>query len=80
MASDGSFTLFYLSEGAVAAALTVGRSEDLDHARRLIAGGGIYLNDVALPESRTLGADDLLHGRYAMLRKGKRQRHLLVSG
>ena len=49
-------------------------------ARRLIAGGGIYLNDVALPESRTLGADDLLHGRYAMLRKGKRQRHLLVSG
>ena len=49
-------------------------------ARRLIAGGGIYLNDVALPESRTLGPDDLLHGRYAMLRKGKRQRHLLVSG
>jgi tyrosyl-tRNA synthetase len=49
-------------------------------ARRLIAGGGIYVNDVALPESRTLGADDLLHDRWVMLRKGKRQRHLLVRG
>jgi tyrosyl-tRNA synthetase len=48
-------------------------------ARRLIAGGGIYVNDVALAESRALGADDLLHGRYLMLRKGKRQRHLLVA-
>ena len=48
-------------------------------ARRLIAGGGIYVNDVALGEPRALGGDDLLHGRYLMLRKGKRQRHLLVS-
>jgi len=48
-------------------------------ARRLIAGGGIYVNDVALAESRALGADDLLHDRYVMLRKGKRQRHLLVA-
>jgi tyrosyl-tRNA synthetase len=49
-------------------------------ARRLIAGGGIYVNDVALADPRALGADDLLHGRYVMLRKGKRQRHLLVKG
>jgi hypothetical protein len=34
---------------------------------------------VALSESRALGSDDLLHGRYVMLRKGKRQRHLLVA-
>ena len=50
-------------------------------ARRLIAGGGIYVNDVALArEPARSTADDLLHGRYVMLRKGKRQRHLLVSG
>ena len=49
-------------------------------ARRLIAGGGIYVNDVAIGESRPLGASDVLHGRYVMLRKGKRSRHLLVSG
>lgn len=33
---QGSFTRWYLEQGAVRAALSVGRSEDLDHARRLI--------------------------------------------
>jgi len=36
---DGEFTVFYLRDGRVAAALTVGRSDDLEHARRLLAGG-----------------------------------------
>ena len=35
----GAFTAFYLDGGKVTAALTVGRSEDLDHARRLIRDG-----------------------------------------
>jgi tyrosyl-tRNA synthetase len=48
--------------------------------RRLIAGGGIYVNDEALAESRPLESSDVMHGRYVMLRKGKRQRHLLVTG
>jgi 3-phenylpropionate/trans-cinnamate dioxygenase ferredoxin reductase subunit len=48
---DGSFTLFYLHAGRVRAALTVGRSDDLDHARRLITDG----ND--LGEERTALAD-----------------------
>jgi 3-phenylpropionate/trans-cinnamate dioxygenase ferredoxin reductase subunit len=36
---DGDFTAFYVdpASGAVTAALTVGRSDDLDHARRFIA-------------------------------------------
>jgi 3-phenylpropionate/trans-cinnamate dioxygenase ferredoxin reductase subunit len=36
---DGEFTLFYLQDHRVLAALTVGRSADLDEARRLIAAG-----------------------------------------
>ncbi len=36
---DGAFTVFYLSDGRVAGALTVGRSDDLQHARRFIAEG-----------------------------------------
>jgi 3-phenylpropionate/trans-cinnamate dioxygenase ferredoxin reductase subunit len=36
---DGEFTYWYLKDGAVKAALTFGRSEDLDHARRLIVQG-----------------------------------------
>jgi 3-phenylpropionate/trans-cinnamate dioxygenase ferredoxin reductase subunit len=35
----GSFTIWYLKEGVLKAALTFGRSDDLDHARRLIAAG-----------------------------------------
>jgi 3-phenylpropionate/trans-cinnamate dioxygenase ferredoxin reductase component len=34
---DGEFSVWYLRDGRVAAALSVGRSEDLEHARRLIS-------------------------------------------
>src|SRR3984885_13769767 len=37
--ADGAFTTWYLHDGAVKAALTFGRSDDLDHARRLIVAG-----------------------------------------
>jgi 3-phenylpropionate/trans-cinnamate dioxygenase ferredoxin reductase subunit len=37
--AQGSFCNWYLKGGRVLAALSVGRSEDLDHARRLIADG-----------------------------------------
>jgi len=33
---DGEFTIFYVKDGCVAAALTVGRSDDLEHAGRLL--------------------------------------------
>jgi 3-phenylpropionate/trans-cinnamate dioxygenase ferredoxin reductase subunit len=36
---ERSFTTWYLQDGVVKAALTFGRSDDLDHARRLIVGG-----------------------------------------
>jgi 3-phenylpropionate/trans-cinnamate dioxygenase ferredoxin reductase subunit len=36
---DGAFTIFYLDGGRVAAAMTVGRSADLDLAGRLLASG-----------------------------------------
>jgi 3-phenylpropionate/trans-cinnamate dioxygenase ferredoxin reductase subunit len=36
----GAFSVFYLAEDRVAAALSVGRPEDLPHARRMIAAGG----------------------------------------
>ncbi|MGD0452744.1 MAG: FAD-dependent oxidoreductase [Solirubrobacteraceae bacterium] len=37
--ADGSFTNWYLKDGAVKAALTFGRADDLDAARRLIVDG-----------------------------------------
>ncbi len=36
---ESDFTAFYVDEGRVTAALTVGRSDDLEHARRLIRSG-----------------------------------------
>jgi 3-phenylpropionate/trans-cinnamate dioxygenase ferredoxin reductase component len=36
---EGAFTVFYLHEGHLAGALTAGRSDDLQAARRLIASG-----------------------------------------
>jgi 3-phenylpropionate/trans-cinnamate dioxygenase ferredoxin reductase subunit len=38
---DGSFTTWYLKDGVVKAALTFGRSDDLDPARRLIVDGPV---------------------------------------
>ena len=46
--------------------------------RRLIAQGGLYLNDVAVGDGRRLAEDDWYHGRFCMVRRGKKQRHLLV--
>ncbi len=34
---DGEFSIFYLDQARVVAALSVGRSDDLEHARRLIS-------------------------------------------
>jgi 3-phenylpropionate/trans-cinnamate dioxygenase ferredoxin reductase component len=51
--ADGSFTNWYLKDGAVKAALTFGRSDDLDAARRLIVRGG------ALTESARAALGDL---------------------
>jgi 3-phenylpropionate/trans-cinnamate dioxygenase ferredoxin reductase subunit len=36
---DGEFSLWYVANDRVAAALSVGRSDDLEHARRLITSG-----------------------------------------
>ena len=42
-------------------------------ARRAIAGGGAYLNNQKVTDERAVpGAEDLLHGRYLILRRGKR--------
>ena len=60
--------------------LTTGLEKSKGAARRSIDGGGIYVNDVAAGPGRALGPDDLLHGAYVMLRKGKKSRHLVVVG
>jgi 3-phenylpropionate/trans-cinnamate dioxygenase ferredoxin reductase subunit len=58
---DGKFTTWYLKDGRVLAALTFGRSDDLDHARRLIAERPV-LDQSARATLASLDADlDTLH-------------------
>jgi 3-phenylpropionate/trans-cinnamate dioxygenase ferredoxin reductase subunit len=49
---DGEFTAFYVDDGRVTAALTVGRSEDLEHARRFIREGA-QVDATALSDTDT---------------------------
>jgi 3-phenylpropionate/trans-cinnamate dioxygenase ferredoxin reductase subunit len=53
---DGEFSNWYLQDGAVKGALSVGRSDDLDAARRLIASGRA-LDDGELAQLADTGAD-----------------------
>jgi tyrosyl-tRNA synthetase len=49
-------------------------------ARRQIEGGGVYVNNRRQAADRSLGPDDALHGRFVILRRGKRQHVLRVDG
>jgi len=48
-------------------------------ARRAISQGGVYVNGERLTDDRPLTAEDLLHGAYALLRKGKRAYAMAVT-
>ncbi len=49
-------------------------------ARRTIAQGGAYVNNRRVDDAeRVLGPGDLLHDRYVVLRRGRRDYHLLVA-
>ncbi len=65
--------------GLIDALVESGLASSKGEARRVIAGGGAYVNNRKVADDqRTLGDEDLLHRRYVVLRKGKRDHHLLV--
>jgi tyrosyl-tRNA synthetase len=61
------------------ALVKVGLATSKSDARRGIAGKGFLVNGEPIPApERTLGAADLLHGKYVMLQKGKRNHAMIV--
>jgi len=52
-------------------------ASSVSDARRTIAQGAAYVNGVLAGEDRPLSADDMLHNRWVLLRRGKRTYHLL---
>jgi tyrosyl-tRNA synthetase len=47
-------------------------------ARRLIAGGGLYVNSVRVPNADAkIGSSDIVDGRALVLRSGRKTFHLV---
>ncbi len=66
-----------LVDALASCGLTSSRGE----ARRTISQGGAYLNNRRVQDvERMLVVGDLLHDRYVVLRRGRRDYHLLVAG
>jgi tyrosyl-tRNA synthetase len=64
--------------GIVDALTDAGLCTSRGDARRLIESGGIYLNNKKVDSAeRRLGTEDLLAGRFVLLRRGRRDYHLL---
>jgi len=64
----------------VGALTASGLSSSNSDARRSIDGGGVSVNNVRQAADRAITDDDLLHGRFVVLRRGKREHRLLVVG
>jgi tyrosyl-tRNA synthetase len=62
----------------VDALVRTGLAKSKGEARRTIDQGGAYVNNVRVTDAdRALGPGDLLHDRYVVLRKGRRDVHIV---
>lgn len=60
--------------------VATGLSTSKGEARRALTQGGGYCNDERIADDATLSSDLLLHGRFALLRRGRRAYALVVVG
>jgi tyrosyl-tRNA synthetase len=67
-----------LGDPLVNVLVDVGLEPGRGAARRSLEGGGIYVNDERVGPDRVLEKSDLLHERFVMLRRGRKNRLLLV--
>ena len=57
-----------------------GLAKSRKEARRTVEQGASYVNNVQQnDDGRTFAPEDLLHDRYLVLRKGKRQVHIVKA-
>jgi tyrosyl-tRNA synthetase len=49
-------------------------------ARRFVEQGGVYVNNLRLEVDARVGLDQALHDRYFIVRRGRRELHLVVLG
>ena len=70
-----------LNNGIVDLLVETQLSQSRKEAKRAISEGGVYLNGDRVTDAElSPTSEDLLHGRYLLLRRGKKLWHLLVVG
>jgi tyrosyl-tRNA synthetase len=71
-----------LSVGVALPAVLVraGLAASLSEARRQLGDGAVSVNGAKVPADRALRADDVLHGAWILLRKGKREWAVVEAG
>ena len=70
---DGAFPKAAAGDRLIDLAAATGLVKSASEARRAIKSGGLYLNNTRIEnEEQTLTADDFLHGRFALIRRGKK--------
>lgn len=75
---DGGFDAASNSFDLVELLASTGLATSKGDARRGLSEGSVYVNNQRVSgEDPTVPADRLLHGRYLLLRRGKRRHHLL---
>lgn len=69
-----------LDVGVEAATLLVrcGLASSRAEARRFLEQGGVYVNNVRVDATTRVDGSAALHGRYLLVRRGRRQLHLVV--
>ena len=80
LAQDGmETTTITPGEGLLAALTRAGLAASNSAARRLVRSGGVYVNGEAeTDEAKRLHAADALHGRYHVVRRGRKHWHMLL--
>ncbi len=58
--------------------MRTGLAASKGEARRFLDQGGVYVNNARLEPTALVGATRALHGRYLVVRRGRRQLHLVV--
>jgi tyrosyl-tRNA synthetase len=73
LAQEGAADVVFAPDGLATVLVGVDLAQSKSEARRLLEQRGIRVNGRTLASSAALTPDDLLHGRYLVLRRGKQR-------
>uniref|UniRef100_UPI00242BB487 S4 domain-containing protein n=1 Tax=Bifidobacterium pullorum TaxID=78448 RepID=UPI00242BB487 len=79
---DGTKDFAHVAVGdrVAEAGVKAGLFKSISEARKTIKSGGVYLNNARVDdEDQPLGEDDFLHGRFALIRRGKKALGVVAS-